>query len=182
MRVPRFTEDPEMAQAVISHVEEAWQPREFRIWRRRNAAQEFGVEAFIRRGERTGDGGNGPTRGVAVCQAALFLAANRSRCWDGSRRSGDGRSAAPRQGTAGQASPQAAPFPRWPMAELPTGTVTFLFTDIEGSTRLWEEHPDAMRQALVQHDDLLRACIESCSHHVFKTAGDAFCAGGRQRQ
>jgi class 3 adenylate cyclase len=34
------------------------------------------------------------------------------------------------------------------MRELPTGTVTFLFTDLEGSTRLWEQHPDAMRNAL----------------------------------
>jgi predicted ATPase/class 3 adenylate cyclase len=62
------------------------------------------------------------------------------------------------------------------MAELPAGTVTFLFTDIEGSTRLWEEHPDAMRAALLQHDDLLRACIESHGGRVFKTMGDAFCA------
>ena len=38
------------------------------------------------------------------------------------------------------------------VTELPTGTVTFLFTDIEGSTRLWEEHPDAMRGALARHD------------------------------
>jgi class 3 adenylate cyclase len=38
---------------------------------------------------------------------------------------------------------------------LPTGTVTFLFTDIEGSTRLWEQHPEAMRQALARHDVLL---------------------------
>src|SRR5438270_7269027 len=62
------------------------------------------------------------------------------------------------------------------MADLPTGTVTFLFTDIEGSTRLWEEHRDAMRAALLQHDDLLRACIESHGGRVFKTMGDAFCA------
>ncbi len=62
------------------------------------------------------------------------------------------------------------------MADLPSGTVTFLFTDIEGSTRLWEEHPEAMRQALLQHDDLLRACIESHGGRVFKTMGDAFCA------
>src|SRR5437764_9834107 len=62
------------------------------------------------------------------------------------------------------------------MAEATTDTVTFLFTDIEGSTRLWEEHRDAMRQALAQHDDLLRACIESSGGHVFKTVGDAFCA------
>ena len=37
---------------------------------------------------------------------------------------------------------------------LPTGTVTFLFTDIEGSTRLWEQHPEAMRAALARHDAL----------------------------
>jgi len=41
------------------------------------------------------------------------------------------------------------------MAELPMGTVTFLFTDIEGSTRLWEQHPEAMRLALDRHDALL---------------------------
>ena len=41
------------------------------------------------------------------------------------------------------------------MRDLPTGTVTFLFTDIEGSTRLWEEHPEAMRAALLQSDDLI---------------------------
>ncbi len=62
------------------------------------------------------------------------------------------------------------------MPELPTGTVTFLFTDVEGSTKLWEEHPDAMRAVLAQHDTLLRSCIESYGGHVFKTIGDAFCA------
>src|SRR5438045_1552732 len=55
-------------------------------------------------------------------------------------------------------------------------TVTFLFTDIEGSTRLWEAHPEAMRAAIVHHDDLLRAAIESHGGDVFKTIGDAFCA------
>ena len=58
----------------------------------------------------------------------------------------------------------------------PTGTVTFLFTDIEGSTHLWEAHPDAMPTARARHDDLLRGCIEDCQGHVFKTVGDAFCA------
>jgi class 3 adenylate cyclase len=47
------------------------------------------------------------------------------------------------------------------MAELPTGTVTFLFTDLEGSTRLWEQHPEAMREALARHDELLREAVES---------------------
>ncbi|HVK02196.1 MAG TPA: tetratricopeptide repeat protein [Armatimonadaceae bacterium] len=59
---------------------------------------------------------------------------------------------------------------------LPTGTVTFLFTDIEGSTRLWEKHPDAMRVALARHDDLLARAIAAADGYVFKTAGDAFCA------
>ena len=59
---------------------------------------------------------------------------------------------------------------------IPTGTVTFLFTDIEGSTALWEEHPDAMRVALARHDALMRDMIGNANGHVFKTVGDAFCA------
>ncbi len=59
------------------------------------------------------------------------------------------------------------------MRDLPTGTITFLFTDIEGSTRLWEEHPEAMRMALARHDTLLRETIEVHRGHVFKTMGDA---------
>ena len=62
------------------------------------------------------------------------------------------------------------------MPPLPTGTVTFLFTDIEGSTKLWEEQPAAMRSALARHDALLRHAIEAHNGVVFKTVGDAFCA------
>jgi TolB-like protein/class 3 adenylate cyclase/Tfp pilus assembly protein PilF len=62
------------------------------------------------------------------------------------------------------------------MADLPTGTVTLLFTDIEGSTQLWEAHAAAMRAALARHDALLRHCIGDHQGHVFKTGGDAFCA------
>jgi predicted ATPase/class 3 adenylate cyclase len=62
------------------------------------------------------------------------------------------------------------------MPDLPTGTVTFLFTDIEGSTRRWEQHPEAMNAALARHDALLRAAIEAHAGYVFKTVGDAFCA------
>ncbi len=62
------------------------------------------------------------------------------------------------------------------MSQPPTGTVTFLFTDIEGSTRLWEQHPDAMRAALARHDALLCQTIEDGGGFVFKTVGDAFCA------
>ena len=62
------------------------------------------------------------------------------------------------------------------MANLPTGTVTLLFTDIEGSTRLWEANAAAMRAALARHDALVRHCIDDRDGHVFKTGGDAFCA------
>src|SRR5262245_65733885 len=41
------------------------------------------------------------------------------------------------------------------LTDLPTGTVTFLFTDVEGSTRLWERHPDPMRAALAEHDAVI---------------------------
>jgi len=59
---------------------------------------------------------------------------------------------------------------------LPTGTLTFLFTDIEGSTRLWQAAPDAMQAALARHDALVRNGVEARGGHVFKTSGDAFCA------
>lgn len=58
----------------------------------------------------------------------------------------------------------------------PTGTVTFLFTDIEGSSRLWERFPIDMGPALARHDFILRSEIESHAGFVFKTVGDAFCA------
>jgi predicted ATPase/class 3 adenylate cyclase len=58
----------------------------------------------------------------------------------------------------------------------PSGLVTLLFTDIEGSTKAWEAHPDEMKVALARHDELVRRAIESGGGHVFKTVGDAFCA------
>jgi predicted ATPase/class 3 adenylate cyclase len=60
------------------------------------------------------------------------------------------------------------------VVELPSGTVTFLFTDLEGSTRLWEEHPDLMHDALARHDELVRAAIEGQGGSVVKTTGDGF--------
>ncbi|MBN2148666.1 MAG: tetratricopeptide repeat protein [Anaerolineales bacterium] len=62
------------------------------------------------------------------------------------------------------------------MDENLAGTITFLFTDIEGSTRLWEGHPEAMKGALARHDQILRTVIEANGGHIFKTMGDAFCA------
>src|SRR5882672_12596543 len=59
---------------------------------------------------------------------------------------------------------------------MPVGTVTFLFTDIEGSTELWETQRDAMQTSLARHDALLRQCIEAHGGHVVKTLGDGFLA------
>jgi predicted ATPase/class 3 adenylate cyclase len=59
---------------------------------------------------------------------------------------------------------------------IPTGTVTFLFTDIQGSTKLWQTYPEKMRVALARHDAILREAIEKNNGWVFKTVGDAFCA------
>ena len=58
------------------------------------------------------------------------------------------------------------------MSELPSGTVTFLFTDVEGSTRLWEQHPEAMRPALARHDEILRDAVAEHQGRVVKTTGD----------
>jgi len=58
---------------------------------------------------------------------------------------------------------------------LPTGTVTFLFTDIEGSTDRWERLRDAMARALQRHNQLLHAAVSANKGSVFKTVGDAFC-------
>ncbi|MDQ6780117.1 MAG: adenylate/guanylate cyclase domain-containing protein [Candidatus Eremiobacteraeota bacterium] len=57
----------------------------------------------------------------------------------------------------------------------PSGTLTFLFSDIEGSSQRWEGHPEAMRTAVAQHDAIMRRAIEEHRGHVFKTVGDAFC-------
>lgn len=67
-----------------------------------------------------------------------------------------------------QAAGTASPFP--------TGTVTLLFTDIEGSTQHWEERRAAMPDTLREHDELIRSTIEAHHGYVFKTVGDAFCA------
>ena len=65
---------------------------------------------------------------------------------------------------------------------LPTGTVTFLFTDIEGSTRAWEEHqsargPSGMARGLARHNAIISGIASANGGYVFKTIGDAFCIG-----
>jgi hypothetical protein len=61
-------------------------------------------------------------------------------------------------------------------ATRPSGTVTFLFTDVQGSTRLWAADADAMSASLLVHDEILRSAIESRGGYVFTTAGDSFAA------
>jgi len=67
-----------------------------------------------------------------------------------------------------------------PVAALPQGTITFLFTDIEGSSRLWEQHPRAMPSALARHDALLNEIVTAHGGVVFKTVGDSVLAAFAQ--
>jgi predicted ATPase len=62
------------------------------------------------------------------------------------------------------------------MGDNPTGTVTFLFTDIEGSTERWQRDGGLMAEALVAHDQLIRSAIERHGGVVFKHTGDGLCA------
>lgn len=61
-------------------------------------------------------------------------------------------------------------------SSLPTGTVTFLFTDIEGSTKLVQEHPDKWESLRARHHAILSSAIQSHNGYVFQIIGDAFCA------
>ena len=62
------------------------------------------------------------------------------------------------------------------MDTLPSGTVTFLFTDIEGSTKLAQGHPDKWESLQQRHHAILQSTIELHNGHVFQIIGDAFCA------
>ena len=62
------------------------------------------------------------------------------------------------------------------MNSLPSGTVTFLFSDIEGSTRLIEQHPESAKRAIARHQALVQAAIDEHRGHVFQIVGDAFCS------
>ena len=56
----------------------------------------------------------------------------------------------------------------------PSGLVTFMFTDVEGSTRLWSAGPEAMSASLEVHDQIMRSVVEAHGGYVFTTAGDSF--------
>jgi Adenylate and Guanylate cyclase catalytic domain len=57
-----------------------------------------------------------------------------------------------------------------------SGTLIFLFTDVEGSTRLWERLPEAMKAALERHDRILQAAVAASGGRVVKTTGDGIMA------
>jgi len=65
--------------------------------------------------------------------------------------------------------PESHPYPP---SDLPTGTLTFLFTDIEGSTYLWEQYPDQMRTAMARHDVLIEAAVEGQKGLVVRPRGE----------
>jgi class 3 adenylate cyclase len=69
-----------------------------------------------------------------------------------------------------------------PAAAAPTGVVTFLFTDVEGSTRRWEADADGMRVALAAHDAVLRNAIEAHGGWLFKHTRDARAAASGVRR
>ena len=56
----------------------------------------------------------------------------------------------------------------------PSGTVTFLFTDVVDSTRWWDSYPEQMRLALVRHDEIVRSVVDRYAGYVFSTGGDSF--------
>src|SRR5947209_19608162 len=58
------------------------------------------------------------------------------------------------------------------LSALPTGTLTFLFTDVEGSTRLWEEHPEGMRAALIRHDAIIEMLVARHCGVVVRPRGE----------
>ena len=62
------------------------------------------------------------------------------------------------------------------LAAAPSGVVTFLFTDVEGSTRRWEADADGMRAALATHDEVLHGAVETHGGFMFKHTGDGVCA------
>jgi predicted ATPase/class 3 adenylate cyclase len=83
--------------------------------------------------------------------------------------------------TSAQAEPDVRARAGWgsissfaPAVHTPSGTITFLFTDIEDSSRSWDTHPDMMMGALTRHNAIVRAAIERQGGYVFKTVGDSF--------
>ena len=60
------------------------------------------------------------------------------------------------------------------MSSLPSGTITFLFTDIEGSTKLAQQYPDAMPALLARHHEILHQSVQTHNGYVYQVVGDSF--------
>src|SRR5271163_481637 len=86
----------------------------------------------------------------------------------------DGREGQAGNGLSGERGAPGNELLDWAVA--PSGVVTFLFTDVEGSTRRWEADAEGMRVALAAHDAVLRGAAEAHGGWVFKHAGDGVCA------
>jgi predicted ATPase/class 3 adenylate cyclase len=123
------------------------------------------IETDARRPSRETAARLASTLGLAGEEHAAFVQAARAAI-------GPDRLAPP---TASVVIPPVAPTPAPPVV-LPSGTVTFLFTDIAGSSRLWEQHPQAMPNLIARHDELLGAVVAAHGGAVFKTMGDSVLA------
>src|SRR5271154_100511 len=86
----------------------------------------------------------------------------------------DGREGQAGNGLSGERGAPGNELLDWAVA--PSGVVTFLFTDVEGSTRRWEADAEGMQAALAAHDEVLRSAIEGHGGWVFKHTGDGVCA------
>ena len=130
----------------------------------RARAQAYATGAVSPAAPHAGRPAAGERSCVARCSLARSLGSTAGAPPPGSRRRGGGPRAAPPL-TAGRRMTDPA--------ALPEGIVTFLFTDLEGSTRLLQAHPAAYREAVRRHHNLLRAAVEAHGGAVFETVGDA---------
>ena len=72
--------------------------------------------------------------------------------------------------------------PRWNRDSIPAGIITFLFTDVEGSSRLWEEDAVATARSVEVHDALVRRIVDASGGYIFGWAGDHFRAAFQDAQ
>ena len=123
------------------------------VWFTRSVTQRYGElirttrENVVVRPQRVSEWPGG-IRGVTLCSILVICGAGMACAW------GEGG----------------------PVMGLPQGTVTFLFTDLEGSTRRWETHPEQMRAALARHNAIVREAVGSHGGTVFSTMGDGMAA------
>jgi transcriptional regulator with XRE-family HTH domain len=112
--------------------------------------------------------------GLTTEERACFVAAAHQREPPAAPGTPDGLPAPPSTVSEGAGAPPSlvAPPPPPRVAALPTGTLTFLLTDVEGSTGLWEEQPTTMRQALARHDALIEARVAQHGGVVVRPRGE----------